>query len=190
MIEYIYDTEYGVVRVEEHFPPYSAEVIDRVGKYVEQNARETYKENYAMDDNPASLGYLLRNNRLTSIYFGYLDNEFQFFLSTRVAEDTGMFLVLVRLFSKIEKVKKPIHTAYILRLQMELARKMGYKECSFTMNVEARDGLAELVKKRYLKYNHAPNSIKAIALENMSKFEYCGVHTVNFCEQHLFTAIL
>lgn len=188
MTNYRYDTEFGVVTVEEFFPPYTNDVIEKVERYASENVRDGYQDNYSFNDDPASLGYLLRNNKLASIYFGYLDDEFQFFLATRIAEDTGMFLVLVRLFSKIERVKKPIHTAFILRLQMEMAGRLGFKECSFTMNTDTRDGLAELVKKRYLKYPHQPNSIKAIALENMSKFEYCGVQTVNFCDQHVFTA--
>lgn len=188
MNKYSYDTEFGVVTVEEFFPPYFDDVVERLTQLYEDNTRKEYTENYISREDPASLYYLLKHNKLESTYIGYLDNEFQFCLSTRVAEDSNMFLVLVRTFSKLEKVKKPIHTSYILRLQMELAKQKGYSECSFTMNTGVRDGLAELVKKRYLNYPHKPNSIKAIALENMSKFEYKGVHVVNFCEQHVFTA--
>lgn len=192
MNEYIHNTEYGVVKIEEFFPPYSVELIDRITGLVSDNSRKTYGENYAMGDNEntASLGYLLRNNILRSVYVGYINEEFQFFLSTRIAEDTGMFLVLVRTFSKIAKIKKPIHTAYILRLQMDLAISLGYTQCSFTMNVGTRDGLVELVKRRYLDYKHSPNSVKSAALSNMQLFQYMGVGTVNFCEQHIFTANL
>lgn len=188
MNKFTYGTEHGVVTVEEFFPPYSNELIEKIARHASENQRQDYRENYSMDDNPASLGTLLRNNKLASVYFGYLDDKFQFFLATRIAEDTGAFLVLVRLFSSIEQVKKPIHTAYILRLQMEMAKRLGFKECSFTMNVNTRDGLVELVKKRYLNYKHVPNCIKAMALENMSQFEYVGIRTVNYCDQHVFTA--
>lgn len=190
MIEHYYDTEYGQVKVEEHFPPFSDEFIAKVAKFVEENPRREYNENYSMDELPGSLGTLLKNNKLASAQIAYLDGKFQFFMASRIAEDTGMYLVCVRLFSSLENVKKPIHTAFSLRLQMEHGKKLGFSECSMTMNVGVRDRLAELVKKRYLKYPHTPNSIKAVALENLSKFEYIGIRVINYCEQHVFTAKL
>lgn len=190
MNEYIYPTDYGTVTVKEYLPPYDNEIIDVVGRLAQENKRQDYTDNYEMSNHPGSLGDLLTNNKFKSIYLSYLNDEFYYFLGTRIAEDTGMFLTLVRTFSKLGEIKKPIHTSYVLRLQMELAKSSGFTECSFTMNTGSRDALAELMKKRYLVYKHNPNPIKALALENMSKFEYKGIHVINYCDQHVFTAKL
>lgn len=184
-----YNTEFGLVTVEEFIPPFSEEAINKIINFSNENLRKTYQSNYSMTEDPASLGYLLKNNLLRSAYIAYFDGKFQFFLATRITND-NKFLVLVRTFSKIGSIKKPIHTAFILRLQIQLAKQLGFKECSFTMNEGTRDGLARLVEKRYLNYKHEPNSIKALALENMSFFKYAGIQTINYCQQHVFTAQL
>jgi len=191
MTEYNYETDFGKVTVEEFYPPYSEELIQKIAKLSETHRRKEYTENYETDERTVSIIHLLRSGKMLSFNVGYIDGVFQFFMGTRIAEDTGMFLTCVRIFASITGVKKQIHTSYMLNLQMEFAKRCGYKECSFTMNVGIRDGLAKLVRRRYIDYKHGNvTDVKSKALDVMSHFEYKGIHTINYCEQHLFTAKL
>lgn len=93
----------------------------------------------------------------------------------------GEFTLCMGRFFCVGSVK-PLGTAYILPLHMEISKKKGFVGTYFTMN-----HYNEHIKHYYL--NRLPKlkgEVAQKAYENLKQFNYVGLREINHVEQHVF----
>lgn len=138
----------GRVEVTEYEAPYDQCLLYKIQCWCEASKRSGYEQNY--EERPgdnSSLMHLINTAQLPRFYICWVDGEFAFFSGVRPIDDDYLMLGVRCLSNKRRKDRLPYHAAYVIPLQIEYAKKMGYRYVFTSYNVGVRTGLYKSIMR-------------------------------------------